>query len=82
MIIQPSEPGILRALTDAGLRVEVGELEVSVTRPDGDGLVNVWKDGSEWVVAPSGPLSPRTFHSTREGALAAIQSALAGGVLL
>jgi hypothetical protein len=41
----------------------------------------LWKDGSEWVVAPGAPLSPRTFHSTREGALAAIQSVLAGGVL-
>jgi hypothetical protein len=45
-------------------------------RPDGDGLVNFWKDGSEWVVAPGAPLSPRTFHATREGALAAIRSAL------
>ena len=79
MITQPPEPEILRALTDVGLRFEVGDLEVSVMRPDGDGLVNFWKDGSEWVFAPGAPLSLRTFHATREGALAAIRSALAGG---
>ena len=79
MITQPSEPEILRALTDAGLRFEVGDLEVLVMRPDGDGLVSFWKDGREWVVAPGPPLSPRTFHASREGALAAIRSALGGG---
>ena len=79
MISQPSEPEILRALTDAGLRVEVSELEVSVMRPDGDGLVNFWKDGREWVVAPGAPLSPRTFHASRDEALAAIRSAMADG---
>ena len=78
MITQPPEQEIIRVLTDAGFRIEVGELEVSVMRPDGDGLVNFWKDSSEWVVAPGAPLSPRTFHATPEGALAAIRAALAG----
>ena len=79
MITQPSEPEILRALADVGLHFEVGDLEVSVMRPDGDGRVNFWKDGGEWVVAPGAPLSPRTFHATREDAFEAIRSALAGG---
>jgi hypothetical protein len=67
----------LRALADVGLHFEVGDLEVSVMRPDGDGRVHFWKDGGEWVVAPGAPL--RTFHATREDACAAIRSALAGG---
>ena len=77
MITQTPDPEILRALTDAGLRVEVGDFQVSVMRPDGGGLVNFWRDGSEWVVAPGAPLSPRTFHAAREAALAAIRSGLA-----